>query len=323
MKKIKYEIDPHNRLTIPYLRKVLDGRFKTDKNNTLIYHIKAPVLKGVKIPHQVKLQGKWSLTKDHNLLLTLDKWARQTFGDKLTLKGDIIDVNKNSIIFALTTKTKDNKKSIYTLKLKGSWQADKYNRITFDISREKGRHDILTFYGTWKINKKHQIIYKYQKSHLITKTKTTRTLIFKGYWNIKDKAKISYIIDKNSGSILNLKTSLGIFKKNYIKYKLGVGLSNAKRTIFLYGAWKIKKNLGLLFEIEYDRRKIHAIIFGAKARLTKKDTVTFNIRNSANKDTGIKLELSHNILKGDGRAFLRLLASKQQVNIVAGAGFRW
>ena len=83
--KVSYEIDPYNRLIINKagkerklsgFRQVLDGRFKTDENNTVSYYIKAPTPRGAEIPYQVKLQGKWSLSEDHNLCLTLNKWGR-------------------------------------------------------------------------------------------------------------------------------------------------------------------------------------------------------------------------------------------------------
>ena len=143
-KKVTYEIDPYNRLIInksgkkselSRFRQVLDGRFKVDKNNTLTYHIKAPVPQGTELPHQVKLEGKWVLDKDHNLCISLNKLCRETLGDKLTLKGEIVDTSKNSLAFILTTRTKDNMQSIYILQLKGAWQADKNNRLTF---RNKG-----------------------------------------------------------------------------------------------------------------------------------------------------------------------------------------
>ncbi len=120
MDKLRYEVDPHNRLIVegtgrktglPKFRKVLDGRFKIGKNNTLIYHVKAPVPHGACIPHQLKLKGEWSLTEGGDLRLTLDKWGRASFGDRLTLKGDIVGVNKNSLLFAITTVTKENKVS--------------------------------------------------------------------------------------------------------------------------------------------------------------------------------------------------------------------
>ncbi|MCG2712548.1 MAG: hypothetical protein L6416_09535 [Candidatus Omnitrophica bacterium] len=62
--KITYEVDPYNRLIInksgkksqlSRFRQVLDGRFKIDKDNTVSYHIKAPMPKSAKIPYQVKL----------------------------------------------------------------------------------------------------------------------------------------------------------------------------------------------------------------------------------------------------------------------------
>ena len=336
MQKLRYEIDPHNRLVVSergrkapfrYFRKVLDGRFKVDKNNTLSYHIKAPVPRDINIPHQVKLRGKWSLTDNHNLKLTLDKWGRETFGDRLTLKGDIIDVNKNSILFGITTWTKEGIQSKYALRLQGSWQADKYNRLTFRARREEGIHDILTLNGIWKINKNHQLIYQYEKAQLIRKSKKIHTLAFKGYWNIKDKTRISYIIDRNTNSVFNFEAGLGLFKDNYIRYEVGIGLSQRpkpiKQTIKLFGKWKIKKNAGLIFEVKYGDKKVRAIVFGAEARLTAKDTVSFRLRNDINKDISANLKLSHKILKGDGEAFIRTLKSKRESAIFAGASRKW
>ena len=336
MQKLRYEIDPHNRLIVSEagrkaplsrFRKVLDGRFKVDKNNILSYHIKAPVPRDVNIPHQVKLKGKWSLTGNHDLRLTLDKWGRQTFGDRLTLQGDIIDVNKNSILFAVTTWTKEGIQSTYALKFQGSWQADKNNRLTFRARKEEGKHDILTLSGIWKINKNHQIIYQYEKAQLIRKLKKIHTLTFKGYWDIRDKTRISYIIDRNTKSVFNFRTGLGLFRDDYIKYEVGIGLSQraklVKQRITLFGKWKIKKNTGLIFEVEYEDRKVHAIVFGAEARLTDKDTVLFRLRNDLNKDISASLKLSHKILKGEGEVFIRGLKSKRESAIFAGSARRW
>ena len=334
--KVQFEVDPHNRLVVAEtdkktdvhrFRHILTGRFKTDKNNSLSYHVKAPTPQGAHIPHQVKLSGTWSLTNDHNLQLMLDKWGRQTLGDKLTLQGRILDVRKNSLLFSVTTKTKENVQLTYILNLAGAWQADKHNRLTFRVKRSKDRHDILTFKGVWAINKQHQIIYKYKKSLLIRKQERVHTLIFKGYWDIKDKARLYYVIDKRSNSVFAFKTDLGIFKDKYIKYKVGIGVLDKEkpriRIITLYGTWKIKKGIGLAFEIEYENKKIHAIIFGADAEITPKDKIFFNLRNERNKEIGGELKLSHKILTGNGESFLRLLKSKKESVVLIGAGFRW
>lgn len=332
--KITYEIDPYNRLIInksgkkselSRFRQVLDGRFKIDENNTLTYLIKAPTPQGTEIPHQVKLEGKWALDKDHNLCLELNKWGRETLGDKLTLQGEIIDTSKNSIAVSLTTHTKENTESIYILQLKGAWQADKHNHLTFLIQKEKGSHDILTFKGAWEINNQHQIIYQYEKAQLIRKQKQINALTFKGYWDIKDKGRISYVLDVQTDSVFNFKTSAGILKDKYIKYELGIGVGKAQamRTLTLFGKWKIKKNVGLMFEVEYENKEIHAITFSAEAKLTTKDSISFELKNEKNKGLGAQVELSREILSGDGLAFLRFLKSKEESVVTVGAGFRW
>lgn len=336
MQKIRYELDPHNRLVVnsdkkselTKFRKVLDGSFKTDKNNNLTYHIKSPLSKEENIPHQLKLRGRWSLTKNYDLRLTLDKEGRETFGDQITLQGEILEVNSNSLLFAITTKTKDNIQSSYILNLGGSWRADKHNRLSFHIRKEEGRHDILTFKGAWEVNKNHQIIYDYKKSDLIRKSSKAHTLIFKGYWDIKSSTRISYILNKDTNSVFQFRTSAGIFKGNYIKYELGIGLNNRrmpkKQAVTLFGRWKIKKDVGLMFEVEYENKKINEIIFGAEAKLTDKDTILFKLKEDiTNRDIGIKVELSHDILKGDGQAFMRLLRERGESAIYIGTAWRW
>ncbi|MBU1044944.1 MAG: hypothetical protein KJ915_11165 [Candidatus Omnitrophica bacterium] len=332
--KVSYEIDPFNRLIIndsnkqsslSRFRQVLDGRFKIDEDNTLTYLIKAPTPQGTEIPHQVKLEGNWSLDKEHNLCISLNKLGRETLGDKLTLKGEIIDTSKNSLAFSLTTRTKENMQSIYILQLKGAWQADKNNRLTFRIQKEEGSCDFLTFKGAWEINKQHQIIYKYEKSQLITKKKAIHTLTFKGFWNIKDKGKLSYELDLLSGSVFCFKTSAAIFKEKYIKYELGIGLAKNQeaRTITLCGKWKIQKDIGLVFEVEYENGNVRAITFGAEAKLTDKDSISFELKNDQNKNISAQLQLSRKILKGDGLSFLRFLKSKDESAVYVGAGLFW
>lgn len=337
MKKIQYEIDPYNRLVIggsgkksdlPKFRQVIDGRFKLDKNNNLSYRVKAPLPEDEKIPHQIKLRGEWSLTDDHELRLTLDGQGRQTFGDQITLQGEILDVNKGSLLFAVTTTTKNNTRSTYVLNLAGTWKADENNRLSFHIKKEEGRYDILTFNGTWEMDKNHQIIYQYEKARLIRKKREAHTLTFKGYWDIKDAVRISYLLGKGTDSSFDFKTSAGIFRDKYIKYELGIGLNDrpdpARRTITLFGRWSLKRDSGLIFEIDCEDKKTKRIVFGADARLTDRDTISFKLKaDTPDKDIGVDLELSHKILKGDGEAFLRLLKSNRESAVYTGAAWRW
>ncbi|MEA3306050.1 MAG: hypothetical protein U9R52_04470, partial [Candidatus Omnitrophota bacterium] len=175
MTKLRYEVDPHNRLVvrqagkkagISKFRRVIEGKFKTGNDNTLFYHIKAPsrhITPEYRLPHQLKLKGKWSLTGNHDLKLTLNKWRRQGIGDELTLKGEFIKTETNSLLFAITQRTKENAASTYILRLQGIWQADKNNRLTFRIKREKSNYDTLAFDGIWQVDKKHRVLYRDEK----------------------------------------------------------------------------------------------------------------------------------------------------------------
>lgn len=332
MEKIKYELDPHNRLTVKSsslrgIRKVLDGQFKISGHNTLTYHIKIPVPADIKAPHQVKLKGEWSLTKEHQLRLTLDKWQRQTFGDQLTIQGEIIDVKKNSLAFAVAARTKDNLPSTYILELSGCWQADEHNRLTFRADKEHGRTDLLVFDAAWQIGDNYQIIYNYEKANLVRRNRSSHTLIFKGRWEIKDKFRLSYLVGGDTDSGFDFQAGLGVFRDDCIKYEIGIGLSRkrepVKRVVIFSGKWKASKAVGLVFEVEQDAKKIQAMVFGAEVKLTSKGSVLLKLRNSLNEKIGAELELSQDIFKGKGQAFLRLLKSKQESAIMAGAAFNF
>ncbi len=334
MRKLRYEIDPYNRLVVhgkdkksslPRFRRVLDGKFKVSPGNSLVFHAKTPI-RGIppdhRAPRQLKLRGKWSLTKDHNLKLTLDNWQRQTPGDTLTLQGELIGTESNSILFAVTTRTRENTRSTNILSLQGRWQADKNNRLTFRIKREEGATDILTLTNAWEINKHHRIIYTYRKARL----KRKKTLSFKGHWDITKRNRLIYTLDLKGNSRFDFRTSIGRLYKNYIKYEVGIKRSDkerpVKRVVTLFGAWKIKKGTGLLFEIHYEKGIARAIVFGAEARLTKRDKIRFRLKNEFGKDLGMHLTLSRKLLKGDGKAFIRLLKSRKESAIYVGMAWR-
>ena len=339
MEKLRYEVDPHNRLIIQEtgkklpltrFRRVLDGRFKTGPNNSLIYHIKAPmygVTPDLKAPHQVKFRGKWSLTKNHDLKLTLDKWRRQRVGDELTLQGQIVAASADSISFAVTTRSKKDIATTDILKLQGRWQADEHNRLTFRVKKGEGRHDTLTLDGIWEVDKNHRIVYRYEKAQLIRKRRLKKTIIFEGHWDIAKRNRLSYQISRQAKSIFEFQTAIAALDKNYIKYRVGIGISGKKQpirgVITLFGTWKIKRNIGLLFEIKYEEGKTKAIVFGANAKLTKTDNVEFKLKNYLHKDLGMELKLSRKLLKGDCQAFLKLLKSKKEASIYVGTVWRW
>jgi hypothetical protein len=328
--KIRYEIDPHNRLAYKKIgkksklhrfRTVLDGKFEIDKKNRIIYHVKKSQV--YEAPQQLRLRGRWSLDKDRNLVLSLNKWGNQIAGNKLTIKSEVMDAKANKLSFAVTTKDSEGKTHIYILRLGGRWRADKYNRLSFDVKKEKGVTERLTFKGEWEVNRRNKIIYTYEKALLKIKERTTRTVTFKGYWEIPKKHRIVYVLSKEIRSEFSFKVSAAKPAKRGLRYEIGVGATPKKKTITLFGRWKISKRLGLLFEMPYEEGKIRRVIFGGWGKLDKNHRLEIRVRNEIGEDLGIDVKLSRRILEGQGEAFIRALKSRKEVSIIAGAGVRW
>lgn len=336
--KIRYELDPYNRLvaaagglSLPKQRRVLDGRFVMAKRNSLEYRIKSPAGISEDVPHQLKLKGAWSLTADHNLKLTLDRSSGGAFGDSLIIAGDIIDVKGDALLFAVTTKRDEYIRTTYILEMTGVWQADKNNRLLFKVKRDASRYDTLVFSAGWEVNNNSEIIYRYERSHPGRSPKTMHSLVLRGQWKVAGRGSLKYELDAKSNCALNFRTSLGICGRDYIKYELGIGLARrvrpVERVITLFGVWRIKRGSALFFDVDCADGKAYSMSFSAEARLTPRDTISFKLKSPDGslpaKDLGLRFELNHALLAGDGSAFLRVLLSRGESSILVGAGFRW
>ncbi|MBM3250374.1 MAG: hypothetical protein FJZ09_06000 [Candidatus Omnitrophica bacterium] len=317
--KVMFEVDRSGRFSC--LRKTVDGEFKVNKNNLLFYRLKKPI--PANSPSQLKLTGKWSLNKEHNLIFSLDKENNLVSGGKFTLEGEIIDVKANELAFCLRTKDSRGMSHLSLLRLNGRWQADKYNCLNFMVSRESEEPDALTFTGSWEVNKRNELIYTYTKAWLKKKEKLTRTLTFKGYWDIREKCRLSYVLSKESDSGFDFRVSIGKPAKRGMEYVAGIGITPKRKRISLSGSWRLNPRLGLTFEMPCEEGRVRAIIFGAECRLAKGADLEFKLRNELDRDLGISLRLSKAVLGDSGRAFLETLKERGNISIFAGAGVRW
>lgn len=255
MDKVWYEVDPFNRLIVSSpprrrsrvkkFRRVVQGRFGVDGNNELFYEVNKS--SDIETPQKIKFSGKYSLDKDHDLVITLNKWNNQCEGNRLTLKTKIMDAKSNEIALLVNSKAGENKALTYVMKLYGAWQADKHNRLTFGIERERDNADSLVLSGAWEVNKNNEIVYRRQKE--------SQVIIFRGSWDISGRNKISYALDKKINSGFNFKSSLGTLvskgKDTSVQFDVGIGISKAqklRRKIILSGKWKIAKDKELILE---------------------------------------------------------------------------
>jgi len=328
--KLKYEIDPFNRLIaiksgrdsgVPQFRDVLDGVFRIDDKNRLTYHVKKP--KGSLTPQQLKLTGDWSIDKEHNLVLTLNKENHQLAGDKLTLRAELIGAQSDKIEFSVVTKDSNGGMHFYMLQLAGRWQADEYNCLNFQVAKKTLPPNILILSGGWEINKQNQVIYTYTKEILKTKKKITNTLTFKGFWQISGKYRLLYVLNQELNSAFDFKVSLGKPAARGLEYELGIGASPEDKKITLLGSWKIDKKIGLFFEMPSEEGRLQRITFGAICKLNQGSELELKLKSNLNEDLGINLRFTKNILKDQGQAFVEALKDGREISLRAGLGFRW
>jgi len=314
--RIKYEIDPHNRLVrigSAGLREVLDGRFKTTNGNQLVYHVKRPV--GRDMPQQIRFKGKWELDLQHRLVLTLNKWYQQIAGNKLTLQTQLLDVRDNEVVFTMTTRNEGGGQTISLLRLGGIWQADPKNRLFFQVEENEG---VFKLRGEWRINKRHEIEYDFEKTR---SGKAKQVIAFKGVWEMGDRNRLRYVLNRVIGSGFDFKAELESVLADRIEYSVGIGADPQKKTITLFGSWKLDRRLGLAFEVRSADRRVERIAFGAKAKINDDMDVELKLKTTDGRDLGAELTLSRSML--DTQAYLRLVKEAAGAGVFIGAARRF
>jgi hypothetical protein len=305
----------------------MKGFFTTDKNNNLIYILDKPPKwkREHDLPDKIKLTGTWKLDKNHNLVLKTQK-TKNYPKSSLTLYGKIEKVNSDYLFFRLQKTSISNLSQKHLITLRGRWQADKFNRLTFEV-KKKDKPDTLRFKNIWEINKANKITYIYKKTQLITKKKSEESIQFDGFWQFTDKNKLCYRLKYSKKSQFefraHLQTANVYPKKGAIKYRIGVGYGKTRKEeiLKLYGSWKFSRKLGLFFEVSYSKGEIKRYSFSAKVNLTKKDKITFSLLDSKGRPLGIRVNYQRKLFnKKDMEFFTKL--SKKGKNYKATAGLK-
>ncbi len=308
IEKNRFVVDENNRLRITSPSKKLsyplEGKFKIDRHNRLLYYVKdkSSWHRKYGLGDVIEFTGKWSLNKTHDLVLNLDNTRR-----KLVLKGELFDYDKNTLIFKIKSKKEKGFERISFLKLKGKWRTDRFNRIMFEVTK-KDRPDTLVFKNAWNLDKNNQIVYRYKK----TKKKVGYSLKFKGYWYISSYNRLAYILERGkkiSGRSFfdfraYLETPTIYPHKNKIRYRIGVGVRKEKkeRVISFYGVCKFKKKLGVVLEI-HKGKKIRMDI-GTALAINRQDKIMLYFKNGKGKPLGL-----HLVLEKKSRFYKNLIQS--------------
>ncbi len=269
------------------------------------------------------LGGRWTLGPHHEL-----RYQSEDLNEEFNIKGSLIAAEPEALVFAVTERQEDQNIVTSIHKLAGTWRANAKNQLVFEVEKESGRNDVLTFKGEWEIGKRNQIVYTYEQTDLKTKKKINRELVFQGYWELSEKNRLTYLFAGDSSSAFRFRgafqTASILAKKGEIRYQIGAEVRGRHKlkTLALFGKWKFSRSLGLLFEIEGSERK-NTLIFGGEFRLREDETITVNLKSQTGKPLGVELVFTKDFFGGDGQAFIRLAKSVDESRIEAGVNIKW
>ena len=256
--------------------------------------------------------GKWSLTPNHDLLLSLRRGKSQPFQESVTLQGKIISVDAGELVFAAHGTTENGRSDSRLVRLEGLWRADDRNRLTFQLKKGDPESP-LVFQGVWEIGEHHELLYRYQKKDAVTGEKKEESLAFRGVWEIHEKDHVTYALGLDGKSRFTFQAAVQspslLGRKGEIRYQVGIRLSGRKtvlRNVVLFGKWKVSKDFSLSFEVEYNEGKRHAISFNTSYRIGEKDEIVFALKDERERGLGIEVTFTRSFFEGEGKAFLRL-----------------
>lgn len=276
------------------------------------------------IEENQRLKGRWELSPNHEL-----RYKSRDLDEEIAFRGSLLAAEPDALVVSYAQSQSDQKVVRRLAGLAGAWRLDPKNRIVFEVEKEDGKKDTLTFQGTWQVGKSNELIYRYIQQDLKTRRKLTRELTFKGFWDISDKNRLAYWLGAGSNGVFRFRgafqTGSILAKKGEIRYQAGVEVNGRHKIqdIILFGKWKLSRNLDLSFEIEYEDGKKKVITFGGEYALDGNHRVMVNLKNQDRRPLGLELILTKDFFNKDGEAFLRLLKSLKESRIEAGLKFQW
>ena len=269
-------------------------------------------------------KGRWEITPSHEI-----QYKRIGKEKKIKVGGSLVAAEPNTLVIGVTKRQTDQTVVSSIYKLAGSWRLDPKNRIVFEVEREDGKKDSLTFKGGWRVNDSNELVYTYHQTDLKRKRKITRELAFHGFWDVSDKKRLTYWLGGDSNSAFRFRgafqTKSILAKKGKLRYQAGVEVNGKHKiqNIILFGKWKVTRKLELSFEIEYEDERKKTVVFGGEYALSRDSRIAVNLKNRSGEPLGIELILTKDIFGKDGQAFMRLERSLEESGIEAGMKFRW
>lgn len=277
--------------------------------------------------------GKWQLDDHHILKYSSEEpelGDKRSKKEQVELEASLIAVEENSLIVSITEKQENGRIVTSLAQLTGVWRANEKNQLEFEVERQSDKNDVLTFKGSWTLNKNYELIYSYRRKSLKRKQFVVETLTFKGFWTISERNKLTYLMEGSSGTNFRFRgafqTPSILAKKGEIRYQLGLETAGEKgrcRTLVFFGKWKLSNQLELEFELECEDGKKRALKFGAEFQLTDSLSVTAQLKTQCGDALGVEVILNKEFFQGKAQGFVRLRKSLEESAVEAGIAIPW
>src|SRR3989338_9059164 len=326
---LRYEFDGLNRLVIRdpsdllQPRQVLDGELIVDSDNRLRYRLRHTSGKAASDGRDILLDGTWKLSPAHRLGVVLHpqaEGARQA----VFLNATIVDVKDDALIVSLWRRSDGGVRTSQTLSLSGRWQADARNRLTFLVAKSDGAEDRLVLDGAWSVDRRHQLLYRYEQPQVGRQPSAIHTLRFSGMWDLRPEARLVYRLDVESRSAFEFQTSLQSASLNAregkIASQVGVRLSGGRlvrQRVTLFGAWKLNRDLSVSFEIPYAGGRMESVHFEGTYAISPRDRLTVALQNRQREGLGLTVTFTKDVVP-DTSLFLRLRKDAKEQSLLGG-----
>lgn len=270
------------------------------------------------------LAGAWELSRGHQL-----RYRRRGPEEEVVLVGDLVSAESSAVTFRLHQEDRDGDALRREISLRGRWKADSRNRLSFLVERDRGSADVLTLEGAWETGPGNEILYRFRRTDLKTRTRSVHQIRFEGYWEVGEDRRLSYLLDAGSDSAFRFRGSFQTAsirrKKGALRYQIGLeGQGRGRlRTVILFGKWKLSRDLSLEFEVPYSGGFRRSISFGAVYAWDSRTSVSARLTTPRGGPLGLELTLHREFLEGRGEAFVRLRRSLEETAAEAGARVRW
>lgn len=271
-----------------------------------------------------RVDGTWTLTSRHVL-----EYRRRGSDGTVALTGDLVGTEAAGLTVRVTGQSAGDELVGRQLTLRGRWQADVRNRLTFLVEREGGRSDRLTLGGGWDLGPHHELRYQYRREDPDGRRRGTQTLTFAGTWGLAAHHQLTYTLDAASDSTFRFRGTVQtpsiLAKTGELRYQLGVEVAGRRRgqTLTFFGVWRLSRTLGVTFEIPCADGRVGTLTFGASYRAGDGGTVTAALTAHDGQPLGLEVVFSREILRGQGEAFVRLRRALDETAVEGGVRVRW